>query len=148
MATIEAFAKQDPQTGKWGYGYSYKVDGKAIGGAGQSEYIYDTQEEAEAAILALKPELDKKIHDQTTTDRIKTGAWIAVLLAMLFVIGSGVSDIYNRLADEYKPKSFGDKAQIAFVSMLEYPMPVWKQFFEASLLLDQTVNKDQNETQQ
>lgn len=50
MANIEAYAKQDPQTGKWGYGYSYKVEGKAIGGAGQSEYIYDTQDEAEAAI--------------------------------------------------------------------------------------------------
>lgn len=64
MAKIEAFAKQDPQTGKWGYAYSYKVEGKSIGGAGQSEYIYDTQGEAETAIANLGQELNVQIAKQ------------------------------------------------------------------------------------
>ena len=64
MANFEAVTKQDSQTGKWGYAYSYKVERKNIGGAGRSEYTYDSQDKAEDAIVDLKQELNAQIAKQ------------------------------------------------------------------------------------
>lgn len=86
MAEIKAFAKQDSQTGKWGYGYSYEIDSKAIGGAGQSEYVYDTQEEAEVAIANLGEELNVQIAKQL--EEASKKSFIRIILFTLVLVAA------------------------------------------------------------